>query len=240
MYSEFFENSSNAGRPEWQAIRAALAPEYAAYSDSELEALFQEALEGVPQEEAEEILGLIASAGAALVPSLVKGGAKLIGRGVKAFFKKKSRKGIRRSSPNQAIASLLAMLQDPRVLSTISGFLLNNRTGRKIGRTKTRIVVRRKGQREINDISAEALLNTIGYLAQTATGNSERIAGPQINSYLTNESGQFMCNPINAAERAEVLLEKLYGNSQEEETIWVDDSQNGESFGQEAGTYLSY
>lgn len=241
MFYENYESTAELAGKELDAIRHLLSPEYQNFSTAELQDLMQEATEELSSEERQEFLGLVTGIASAFVPKLVKAGAKLIGRGVRGIIRKTKSKRFRGSS-NVALAKLMGMLRDPRVLSVLGGRFLNGFTNKRFGKTKIRVVVRKKGgRREINDISSEALLSTIKYLAESALESAESLSGPQINNYLTDENGRFVCNPLNEKERAEVLLDKLFSPQFNAEETYADDNIDEELLeDQQSSAYHNY
>ncbi len=213
------------------ALHSIFSDQFKHYSDRELENLLENSTVHLAESEAEEILGLVAGLATSFAPTIIKGIGGLFKKGKKKV--KQVQQKISNLSQGDAMQNLLKLVQNPQFLATLAGNLVNAKTGQQIGKTESRIIIEKGYGREVNDISLEAYMNAIGYLAQRAAGRPEAMTGRQEFSYLTDEHGRLSCNPMSSGERAELLIAKLFGAetaAPENEDVPDFDTMTGESF----------
>lgn len=115
--------------------------------------------------------------------------------------------------PVPAAAQLLRVINEPRTLQALTAMLLGS-----------------AGQRQVpvggEPVPVGAFANLLGQLAnQTASQYHQTVAGePSATpTYLLNPAGEFVCDPADPAQRAEVLLELL--NEADDEAYAEDDPE---------------
>ena len=232
--------TSREGEEEYTSlIRGVLADRYSDESDEEVQEIFESTLERIPEEDAQEIFGLITAAASSLLPTLIPKGVKLISglvgrkRRRRRVYRRRRVSRVRRVrrrrrqgfSQRSAIKYMSKLILSPSFLNVLAGKLINLTSNRKVGKGKTRVIVRRAtGRREAMDYTFEAYMNALSYLARSA---SNRNASSETGEYFDDDSETI---GMSADGQAESMVLTLFGD----EASYEDEFFEGDEFGEES------
>lgn len=227
MTPEYTNESYGEADEFASSLRTILSDNYESLTDEQVEEVFASTLENMHEEDVEEIFGLLAKGLGFLAPKIFKGVGSLIrkfkgkrrrrrvyGRKIQRKF----RRGLR-PNPQTALRYLTRLINNPKFLSIMTGRFINNATGKRIGRSKSRIFLRsRSGRREVMEYSFENYMNALAYLANAAVGNEAESYGYQ--EYGSEEA-------FNSDGSAESLVETLLADEWE---ITYDQKEEDEAY----------
>lgn len=228
----------DATREYHNVLRGLVSESYQHLSGEELEHAVEQALVQLPEEEAEEIFGVLAGIATSAASGFIKkAGKRLIrrvvrrgGRRVISRVRRFSNRIRRRIPRNKSMLYLMRMIRNPQFLSSLAGNYLNRRTGGRIAKSVVRTVVKKAGRTETVELSLESYLNAIGYLAKQA-GQDGAIG--QEASFLNSSDVD--------VDQAENTIAQLYGeelhasDDHGEESWYGDDTEAGDYYGSYQG-----
>ncbi len=101
-----------------------------------------------------------------------------------------------------AAAQLLSLIQNPQLLNSLLGQLLNAREA---------VDIEVKG--EAVQVPFSAFMNTLAYLAEEAALEARPTAAGSVPEYLMDAEGQYLVDPSSDQERVSILLTQLADDS---------------------------
>ncbi|MEM7106082.1 MAG: hypothetical protein AAF502_23320 [Bacteroidota bacterium] len=222
--------SQNSYEAYDETLKGILSDEFGEYSSYELEEVLVDTLENLPEEEAEELFGVLSGIAAIAAPAVKKIMTKRVGKFilkkgrnlVRRKFKFRNRNFRRRKSlfKNKAIGFLLRMVKSKNFHNLLAGKAINIATGTKIGKTKVNISLKRGGKRETAVVSFDEYMQAINYLTHVISTNQD---GTESGFLLEDDLNDLDQNLSTGRMVVEALFEDELADSNEYEDDQTDE-----------------